>query len=230
MDTDLTGDVVGGRASGRQALDRLVLLDEAGVARTTDRCFLLDASPRPMRRERSRRCRFRVSRQWQHRRPQGGAVLQQDFLQRVRQIAHQMPAVGTLDDARCPLPRTIRIGWGTVPGDMFHAGMLAQPGRERCGRAVREQIDNVVALVVHQDRAVGMTPPQGEVIHPQHAGRGPGRDRSPPDQPQDRRPAGRNPQAGEQAAPTCATDDHPEQLDQFRQAQRPAGRRDGNAR
>ena len=54
----------------------------------------------------------------------------------------------------------------------LHTRVLAQPLRHRFGGPLREQRHGLAALQVHQDRAIGVPFAQGEVIHPQHPGRG----------------------------------------------------------
>ena len=50
--------------------------------------------------------------------------------------------------------------------------MLSEPLGEGLGRAIGEQGHGLAALQIHQDRAIGVPFPQGEIVHPQHGGCG----------------------------------------------------------
>lgn len=56
----------------------------------------------------------------------------------VAQVAQQMPAVGHLESIRRALAGAVSIGTGPVARDHLHAGVLAQPGSQDSGLAVRQ--------------------------------------------------------------------------------------------
>jgi hypothetical protein len=67
--------------------------------------------------------------------------------------------------------------------------MLPEPLRHGLGRPIREQGDRLVALQVHEDGAIGVPFPQGEIVHPEHPGRGHSGQRQLPEQAQEGVPA-----------------------------------------
>jgi hypothetical protein len=72
-------------------------------------------------------------------------------------IAEQMPPVGDLNGVRSALADPVGIGAGTIAGDNLNAGMILQPGRDRCGLAIGQKIDHCVGLEVDDDGAVSAT-------------------------------------------------------------------------
>lgn len=89
----------------------------------------------------------------------------------IAQIAQQMPAVGRLDSIRRALAGAVGIGAGPIARDHLHAGMLAQPGSQGLGLAVRQQVHDGVAFQVHQRRAVAVATAPSPIIDAQHAWR-----------------------------------------------------------
>src|SRR3954451_1696978 len=49
-------------------------------------------------------------------------------LDRLAEIAQQVPAIRDLNSIGCALPNAVSISTGTIPGDDRDAGVLAQPG------------------------------------------------------------------------------------------------------
>ena len=66
--------------------------------------------------------------------------------------------------------------------------MLPEPLRHGLGRPIREQGDRLVALQIHEDGAIGVPFPQGEIVYPEHRGVGSGQ-RQLPEQAQEGVPA-----------------------------------------
>ena len=75
-------------------------------------------------------------------------------LQGLTEITEEVPAICHLHGLRCTLPYGISIGASTVTGDNLDPAMPLQPGRERAGLAVRQQVDDFVAFQVDQDGSV----------------------------------------------------------------------------
>ena len=103
-----------------------------------------------------------------HRMADGVAVLLDQRADGLSEVGPQVPAGRHLDRAGRTLPNTFRIGTRPIPGDDLHARMLAQPVRQGGGLPVGQQVDDIVALEIHQRGAVVMAPAPGPVIHSQH--------------------------------------------------------------
>jgi hypothetical protein len=63
--------------------------------------------------------------------------------------------------------------------------MLPEPLRHGLGRPIREECDRLVAFQIHEDGAIGVPFPQGEIVHPEHPGRGHTGQRQLPEQAQE---------------------------------------------
>ncbi len=143
-----------------------------------------------------------------------------------------MKAVRHLRGGRCPLTRALSIRTGSIPGDHLHPWVLPQPLRHRRGGALREQGHRLTALEVDQDRARGLALPQGEIVHPEHPGRGERRGRLPAEQAQERVPAHPHVPRVTEAHPGFPAQRHTEgdeALGQPPGAARPGGRHCGQA-
>jgi hypothetical protein len=62
--------------------------------------------------------------------------------------------------------------------------MLPEPLRHGVGRAIRQQGHGLAAFQINEDGAIGLAFAQGEIVYPQHAGRGERRSRLPTEQAQ----------------------------------------------
>lgn len=78
-------------------------------------------------------------------------------------VAQEMEAVGKLNCLRCSLAGSVGVGTGTIPNKYLDAGMTPQPDRQGRGLAVGQQVDDVVAFQITQDRAVALAAP-GPVV------------------------------------------------------------------
>ena len=88
-------------------------------------------------------------------------------LDRLAEVAEQVPAIGDLEGVRGTLTDAVGIGTGTIAGDNLDAWPLTQPGSDGGGLAVGQGIDHPVRLEVDQDRAVATPTRPGPVINPE---------------------------------------------------------------
>ena len=72
---------------------------------------------------------------------------------------------------RRALSGTVGVDVGPIAGDHLHAGVVAQPSGEGAGVAVGQQIHDLAALEVDQDRAVAAALAPRPLVHPEHARR-----------------------------------------------------------
>ena len=83
-----------------------------------------------------------------------------------------MKAVRDLDGCGCALACTLRIRTRPIPGDDLHPGMCLEPLGDSLSGTIRQECHGLPALQVHQDRAIGVPFPQGEIVYPEHPGCG----------------------------------------------------------
>ena len=67
---------------------------------------------------------------------------------------------------------TLRIRTRPIPGDDLHPGMCLEPLGDSLSGTIRQECHGLPALQVHQDRAIGVPFPQGEIVYPEHPGCG----------------------------------------------------------
>jgi hypothetical protein len=79
-----------------------------------------------------------------------------------------MPSVSDLQRVRCALAHAVGVGSCAVTSDNLDTWMPKEPISHSLGLSVGEQVDDLVALKVHQDRAVTMTPTPGPVVNGKH--------------------------------------------------------------
>jgi hypothetical protein len=84
------------------------------------------------------------------------------------QVVPQVPPVGHLDRRRRAGAGAMGVAAGAVSADHRHTRVLAQPGRERVGFPVWQQVDRMMGVQVDQYGAVAVAAPQREVVHAQH--------------------------------------------------------------
>ena len=88
----------------------------------------------------------------------------QQAIQRLSQISHEMKAISDLDGVWRALADTIRKRATTIATDHVDLGapMRSQPrGKRRCF-PVREQIDDAMLVEVHEQRAIACPTPEGK--------------------------------------------------------------------
>src|SRR5829696_2475813 len=104
---------------------------------------------------------------------EGGLLLEQEALEHVREVVQEVPAVRDLHGARGArgaLGQRFAVDVGAVAGGELYLGMPPQPGEEALLRAFGQQVHHPPLLEVHEDRAVCVPPPEGEVVHAEHLG------------------------------------------------------------
>jgi len=90
-------------------------------------------------------------------------------VERRREIAQEVEAIGDLDRLGRALPGPVRIGPGPVAADEFDARMRAEPRCQGRRFAIGQEVDHPVALEIDQQRAVALAPAPGPIIDPEHA-------------------------------------------------------------
>src|SRR3712207_5018630 len=98
------------------------------------------------------------------------AVTEEEPLQGVAQILHQVEPVDDLDGLRRPLPNPLGIEATPIAADDRHRGMRLQPPCDRGGRAFGEQINHWLALKITDNGPEASTPPPGQFIQANHPG------------------------------------------------------------
>lgn len=90
-----------------------------------------------------------------------------DALDGLGEVVQQVPGIGDLLRLRRTRAGTVAKGPGAVAADRPHFGVVAQPGGEGVRGTTGEDVDRPVGVHVHEDRRVGATAPDGELVHPQ---------------------------------------------------------------
>ena len=163
---------------------------------------------------------------------QRGVLRREHLGQRFREILDEMKAVRDLGGRGGPLPRPVSVGARPIPRDHFDPRMRPEPLRQGVGGALGQERHGVVALLVHQDRAIGLPLPQGKIVHAQDGGGGTRRQRQPAEQAQQRIPAdGHAELLAQQRArgPTQREGNRPEAVRQPLRPPRPGGQQLGQA-
>jgi hypothetical protein len=97
------------------------------------------------------------------------------------QVLEQVETVRHLGGLRRTVPGAVGIGFRAIPRDDLYTRVGLEPLRARVALAVREQGDGLAALQINEDGAIRVAFAQGEIVHPQHAGRGERRGGLPPE-------------------------------------------------
>ena len=143
-------------------------------------------------------------------RMKGVVMCSEDLVERFPKILQHMKAISNLGRLGRALTRALGIRTRPIPRNHLHPGVLPEPLRHRLGGAFREQGHRLAAFQVDQDRAIGVPFAQGEIVHPQHPGRGQDGQRQPAQPAQQGVPAhGQSPRVA-QTYPGRAPQGHPE--------------------
>ena len=84
--------------------------------------------------------------------------------ERLAQAAQDVPAVGDLDGIWCAFADTTSIFGGTITRDNLNARMALQPGHNRFGGSVWQQIDHSMSLAVDKNCSVHSTTTECEIV------------------------------------------------------------------
>ena len=155
----------------------------------------------------------------------------EDLGQRFCHVLEQVEALRHLGRLRRTVSGTVGIGFRAIPRDHRNAGVCLEPLRARVALAVREQGDGLAAFQSNEDGAIGLAFAQGEIVHPQHAGRGERWGRLPTQQAQQRIATHRQVPGVAEAHPRLAPQRHTERdeaLGEPQRAPRPGGGHGGD--
>jgi hypothetical protein len=96
--------------------------------------------------------------------PQVSAMPPDDAFDCLRQVVQEVPGIGYLPGLRGADLGPVAVGAGTVAADDPDLRMVPQPGREgRCG-PVGQDVDRAVGCHVDEDRRVGPSSSNGELV------------------------------------------------------------------
>lgn len=98
---------------------------------------------------------------------QAAAVGEHDTFQMPGQVVPQMPAIGDLHRLRGGHRGGFGVGVGPVAADHLDLRPSVQPGCDRRGLSIREQIHRATTGHVDHDGAVDVAAAQREVVDPQ---------------------------------------------------------------
>ena len=97
-------------------------------------------------------------------------LAREQALERFPQVDEDMPAVGNLGRTGRPATGAVGVGTGPITGDDLHPRVRLEPGRERGGRALGQQIDGGMPFLVNQNRPIRAASLTSPVIDAEHAG------------------------------------------------------------
>jgi hypothetical protein len=118
-------------------------------------------------------------------------------------------AIGHLDRVWRTLAGTVSVRAATVAADHLRAAVHDEPGRERLGRAVGEEVDRPMGPQIDQDRDVVVAAPQGEIVDAEHGWSDDDRLAHGADQPNQGRSARVDPPPRREAGTRSPADGHP---------------------
>ncbi|AWV18250.1 hypothetical protein A3862_24315 [Methylobacterium sp. XJLW] len=93
------------------------------------------------------------------------------LLQRLAEVAQQMPAVQDVHRLGRPQPDGLAIDLGPVAGDDLNPGMAPQPSGDRFGLAIGQEIGDDPTFQIDDHRAVAAPALPGRLIDSDHARR-----------------------------------------------------------
>lgn len=180
---ELRGDLHLGGALAIQGEDRLV----AGQARRAVGGLLLVRARGRSRRRASRDCLNRAgipggfgdglpgAVHGRRHLPQERVLAREHPCQRLADVGQHGETVCHLDRVGRPLAGAIGVRACSVTGDHADTGMSGQPGRERGGRPILEEVHDAALFEIDQDRAIALPAPARPIVDTQHARRHGGR-------------------------------------------------------
>ena len=113
------------------------------------------------------------------------AMCGEDLGQRFCQVLEQRQTIGDLERCGCSWGGAIGGGFRPITRDHLPPRMLPEPVRPALSGAIREERHRLAAFQIDEHRARGLTVPHREIVHTEHGGSGPPRDRQPAEHAQD---------------------------------------------
>jgi hypothetical protein len=92
-------------------------------------------------------------------------VVEQEGFQRLAEVVDAMEPIDPLHRLGCPPTNTIGGHIAAIPTDRRDGRMLGEPRRDAGGRALREQVHDLMRRRIDQDRAVAMASPPGPLVN-----------------------------------------------------------------
>src|SRR5437588_12932433 len=96
-------------------------------------------------------------------------MMEEHLLQCVGESLEQMETIRYLDGIRCSTSCRFGIAAPPIPADNLRCPMLGEPGHQRVGGAIRQEVDHAMPFQVHHHGAVPMPSAEGPIIHSQHS-------------------------------------------------------------
>jgi hypothetical protein len=97
---------------------------------------------------------------------EGRSVIEQDSFQRLAEVLHEMKPIDHLHRLGGSLANAVGIQVAAIATEDGERRVLREPGRERGGRAVPQQVHNAMRHEIDQDRAIAMASSPGPLVHP----------------------------------------------------------------
>jgi hypothetical protein len=85
--------------------------------------------------------------------------------QHLREVLQQVKPIGHLAGGGRPEARRLRLRLRAIPNNDLHLGIRLRPLGDGCGLPIGEEGQRTPPGEVQQQRAIGVTLPQGEIIH-----------------------------------------------------------------
>jgi len=98
---------------------------------------------------------------------QRGSFVQQEPLQSQGEAMEEVPAIRDLRGIRGAPRYALPVDPGAVARRHLDPGMPLQPSRQAFLGTLGQEVHHLVPFQIHQDRAVGVALPEGEVVHAQ---------------------------------------------------------------
>lgn len=97
-------------------------------------------------------------------------LVSQHLLEGLDQIPEHMEAVGNLAGLGSAPAGPFRTARAAIPTDHLNARMPLQPGGQRIGLAIRQQVEHVPPFEIHQDGPIPAPAPKAPIVDAHHAG------------------------------------------------------------
>lgn len=101
---------------------------------------------------------------------QDAMLAEHQVLKGSTQVGQDMPAIGDLLCTRRSLPSSVGVGSSPITTHDLDARMFPEPGGQRLGSSIGEEVYPAAVLQINQDRAIGLAAAEREVINAKHTG------------------------------------------------------------